>query len=169
MTVPEILHGARPIDAGHKAIKAQTGALQHLRRTDVERVFEGGLGTNLVEVPQQKNTGERRDHQACCGDHGGALPGVHRVPPALRRRVSCRDSRLRLSGRAKLDGRSTDANKSIPCRAAPGWTAEGGCPHMKPNDLNLPTLISGSCAQRSAPRRSTPSWCRTTHRACCSG
>src|ERR1700733_11133601 len=61
MPSAEILHGARPIDIGKKAVVTQAGALEHPGRTEVQHFFEGGLRTKFVDAMNRYGAGCQTD------------------------------------------------------------------------------------------------------------
>jgi len=71
----KILHGARPIDIGKQAVVAQTGALQHLGRIEIQHVFERGLWAKFVGAMKYYGTGRQKN--------GNARPGNDRNFAAL--------------------------------------------------------------------------------------
>src|ERR1700688_3822707 len=48
MPVAEVLHGARPINAGQQTVVTETGTLNYLRRVKEQDFVECGLWTDLV-------------------------------------------------------------------------------------------------------------------------
>src|SRR5580658_4373579 len=77
MPVPEVLHGASPVNAGHESVITETGALDHFRRTEEQDFIERGLRTQLIGTMQYKRTGSQRDDEADAGDDRSFLALLH--------------------------------------------------------------------------------------------
>src|SRR5580700_739585 len=68
MPSTKILHGARPIDIGKKAVVTQAGALEHLGRTEEQHFFEAGLRTKIVGATQHYGAGCQKNDDRRAGN-----------------------------------------------------------------------------------------------------
>ena len=60
MAVTKILHGAGPVNAGHKTVIAQAGALDYGGGTEEQNFIERSLRTELVDAMQHERAGSQR-------------------------------------------------------------------------------------------------------------
>src|ERR1700722_4663119 len=64
----DILHSARPIDIGKKAVVTQAGALEHLGRTEIQHFFDRGLWTKFVDAMKHYSAGCQKNDETRAGN-----------------------------------------------------------------------------------------------------